>query len=366
MSELYIGLISGTSIDGIDAALVDLSKEQPKLLANHSHPIPANITTQIRALCTPSTNANEIDQLGELDGELGKQFADACMALLDKANTPATKITAIGSHGQTVRHRPEAANPFTLQIADPNIIAEQTGITTIADFRRRDMACGGQGAPFAPAFHQAIAPANIKCCAFLNLGGIANITVLNNGKLAGGYDTGPANGLMDTWIQQHRNLPFDNNGEWAASGTVNNALLETLLADIYFSQPAPKSTGREYFHLDWLHNHAPHIATLPSNDVQATLMALSAQSISHQLAIHSPTVVYCCGGGVHNRALIAQLQALNPNADITDTHSLGIAPDWIEAAAFAWLAKKHMNGEAVDLTQVTGARKPCLLGAKFA
>jgi anhydro-N-acetylmuramic acid kinase len=374
MSALYIGLISGTSIDGIDAALVDFSNTQPALLATHSQVIPAPTTERIKQLCTPNTSASEIEDLGMLDIALGKLFAEAVNQLLKISGKSASDIIAIGSHGQTVRHRPPdqtQANGFTLQIADPNIIAENTGITTVADFRRRDMACGGQGAPFAPAFHQAIAPTNIDNCIFLNLGGIANISVIQQGKLISGYDTGPANGLMDAWIQQHKHLPFDKSGEWAAQGEANSELLATLLTDQYFSLPAPKSTGREYFNLDWLEKarvQGVKITNTPADqlnpqNVQATLLALTAQSISDELAKHQPSVVYCCGGGVHNKALMARLKALNEAITILDTSALGIAPDWIEAAAFAWLAKKHIHSEPIDLTTVTGASKPCVLGA---
>ena len=367
LQSLYIGLISGTSIDAIDAALVDFSQPQPKLLQTHSHKIPSQLRENIATLCTPTTSINEIDLLGETDSALGELFAEATLTLLKKANTPAHNITAIGSHGQTVRHRPAGMHPFTLQIADPNIIAQRAGITTVADFRRRDMANGGQGAPFAPAFHQAIAPDNIERCAFLNLGGIANITVIEQGKLICGYDTGPANGLMDAWINKSQQRPYDKNGDWAASGTANEELLQRLLDEPYFALPAPKSTGREYFNLDWLSDRANELLqALPPENIQATLLALTTTTIANAVATHQPQAIYCCGGGVHNRALISSLDnhpAL-ANTQLFDTSTLGIPPDWIEAAAFAWLAKQHMQGIAIDLGSVTGARKPSVLGLR--
>lgn len=379
MSQLYIGLISGTSVDGIDAALIEVNKTI-RLLGTHSHPIPEKIREQIVTLCHPlknnaideQKNNDYIDLLGATDQAVGELFAEAALALIKKSAVSPRYITAIGSHGQTVRHRPAASSNsagFTLQIGDPNIIAERTGITTVADFRRRDMASGGQGAPFAPAFHQAIAPNNIDRCAFVNLGGIANITVINRGKLVSGYDTGPANGLMDAWILQKQKKTYDENGEWAASGNTNDDLLKDLLADPYFSLAAPKSTGREYFHLDWLMNlSAKHVDTLPPVDVQATLLALTAKTICNEIAKYNPQAMYCCGGGVHNHTLMKALEScLQANGTtVTDTSELGIAPNWVEAAAFAWLAKKHINGEPIDLSAVTGANKACILGMRTA
>jgi len=364
--SLYIGLISGTSVDGIDAVLVDFSNERPELLDSHCHPIPQELRDSIATLCNPSITTNEIDLLGEIDNTLGKVFADAALTLLSKTGISAKQVCAIGSHGQTVRHRP-GVNGFTLQIADANIIAERTGITTVSDFRRRDMANGGQGAPFAPAFHQAIAPANINCCAFLNLGGIANITVIKNGTLICGYDTGPANGLMDAWIHKTRQLPYDDNGEWASSGIADQTLLEKLYADPYFHEKAPKSTGREHFNLSWLESiSGTTLESIAPANVQATLLTLSVKSICNELKQHPSQIVYCCGGGVHNGALIAGIkkEMADTGSKIKDTSALGIAPDWIEAAAFAWLAEKHLSGKAVNLGVVTGARKASVLGMR--
>ncbi|MGB5326067.1 MAG: anhydro-N-acetylmuramic acid kinase [Pseudomonadales bacterium] len=373
MSELYIGLMSGTSVDGIDAALVDLSRARPHLITTHCEPIAKELRKRIAALCTPGDY--EIDRLGPLDRELGACFADATSQLLRKANLTADSIKAIGSHGQTVRHRPpaSAAEPgFTLQIGDPNVIAEHTGICTVADFRRRNIAAGGQGAPLAPAFHAAIAPHSIQSCVFLNLGGIANITSIFKGELRTGFDTGPANGLMDAWIELHRGVRYDRNGEWAASGNVNAALLDALQTHPYFSLPAPKSTGRETFNLAWLQNTlSDSIKTLDANDVQATLVQLGCKTITRAIAAldHSPDAVFACGGGAHNIFFMEQLrgalQEKLPHCKLADTSELGIAPDWIEACAFAWLAQCHIEGRRVALQRATGATHDAILGARF-
>ena len=385
MRQLYIGLISGTSIDCIDAALVDCTEDKPLLLAHHEHPIDLPTKQAIAALCLPGDN--EIDRMGELDLQLGGLFADAAKQLLAKAKLSYKEIVAIGSHGQTIRHRPPKQNHssgFTLQIGDANTIAEKTHITTVADFRRRDMAAGGQGAPFAPAFHQAIAPSNVESSAFLNLGGIANITLVSQGNIVNGFDTGPANGLMDAWILKHKHVAFDNNGEWARSGTVNEALLSDLKAHPYFSEAAPKSTGREEFHLPWLESIIENKYTVCNADVQATLMRLSCETIIEAVfnthaendieqpsTLQTPSVIYCCGGGARNTFLLETLQSICDNnyADasirITTTNEIGIGPDWIEACLFAWLAKQRLDQQPIMLSNVTGASHNVIAGCIY-
>lgn len=370
MKPLFIGLISGTSIDCIDAALIDGSTEKPVLLAHHQHPIDPATKQAIAALCLPGDN--EIDRMGDLDIKLGGLFADATNALLDKAKLTHHDIVAIGSHGQTIRHRPPKqsnAAGFTLQIGDANTIAEKTHITTVADFRRRDMAAGGQGAPFAPAFHQAIAPQDCETSAFLNLGGIANITTVHQGKIVSGFDTGPANGLMDAWILKQNNVAFDNNGEWARSGSANTALLEQLKSHPYFNLPAPKSTGREEFHLPWLETIlANGYEAIRKEDVQATLLRLSSETIADAITQQAttPSVVYCCGGGAHNTMLLEDLQAILSDTKITTTKELGIAPDWVEACAFAWLAQQRLEEKTILLSDVTGAANNRIAGCIYA
>ena len=369
MKPLYIGLLSGTSIDCIDAAVIDASAEKPVLLAHHQHPIDPVTKQAIAALCLPGDN--EIDRMGQMDIKLGGLFADAANALLKKAKLAHNDIVAIGSHGQTIRHRPPKSSDslgFTLQIGDANTIAENTHITTVADFRRRDMATGGQGAPFAPAFHQSIAPQGSETCAFLNLGGIANITLLQHRKIVSGFDAGPANGLMDAWILKNKNCAFDNNGEWARTGKVNSNLLKQLKKHPYFDLPAPKSTGREEFHLHWLESILANGDQLAAEDVQATLLRLSSETIADAITqqAHQPSVIYCCGGGAHNAALLDDLQSILNKTTITTTEALGIAPDWVEACAFAWLAQQRMEGKKVSLSDVTGAKRNRIAGCIYA
>lgn len=369
MSDLYIGLMSGTSIDGIDAALVDLGTPF-KLISTHSEPIDNAIRQRIVELCTPGSN--EIDKLGQLDIDLGKKFANAALNLIRNSGIDASDVAAIGSHGQTIRHRPPESksnqNGFTLQIADPNTIAELTRITTVADFRRRDMAAGGQGAPFAPAFHQTIAPEDIETSAFLNLGGIANITLIHKGELICGFDTGPANGLMDAWIQKNKGEKYDKDGAWAHSGSVNSDLLKELKACPYFAEAAPKSTGREEFNLQWLEGNLHALPDhCPAADVQATLLQLSCETIVEAIddLPETPEVIYCCGGGTYNSAFIKNLQHLCGNKRIADTLELGIAPDWIEACTFAWLAKLTLSNTPTALNKITGAKNRSIYGGIY-
>lgn len=367
MSELYVGLISGTSIDCIDAVILDCNGALPKLIAFHEHPIDNATKQALAALCLPGDN--EIDRMGAMDIKVGELFADATHRVLDKAKLTPADIKAIGSHGQTIRHRPpkqKGKRGFTLQIGDANTLVEQTGITTVSDFRRRDMSTGGQGAPFAPAFHQAIVPDDIETCVFLNLGGIANITLMHKGKVVCGYDTGPANGLMDAWILKNKGLSFDDNGHWATTGSVNTELLAELKSHSYFGLPAPKSTGREEFHLPWLESIIAG-ADISTEDIQATLLQLSTETIADDIAkqSHNASVIYCCGGGVRNAALLGSLQGQLGSTRVTTTDELGIAPDWVEACAFAWLAKQRLDEKPIMLSAVTGAEHECIAGAVY-
>ncbi len=369
MSPYFIGLMSGTSADGIDAALVKIEGGL-QLLHHHCEPIPEALRSEILSLATPGDN--EIDRLGKLDCELGSVFAQAARQLLTASGIAASDITAIGSHGQTIRHRPPAgandAPGFTLQIADPNTIALKTGITTVADFRRRDLAAGGQGAPLAPVFHQFIAPSDCETVGFLNLGGIANITLLHRGKLAFGFDTGPANGLMDAWINRQHGKPYDDNGEWASSGSCNEQLLAQLLKDEYLAAAPPKSTGKEYFNLAWLDQQLARFGgSIDNADVQATLLQLTVHSIA--LALEpltlAPERIYYCGGGANNAALIAALAQHTPQADWYSTSELGVHPDWIEACAFAWFAHQSLHREALPLAQYSGAARNAIAGGVY-
>jgi anhydro-N-acetylmuramic acid kinase len=360
----YIGLISGTSLDGIDAALVDFSSAEARLHTALHTPYSASILSELRSLRQPGDN--EIDRLGELDRCVALAFADAVQALLAKAGVEANRITAIGSHGQTVRHRPSANHPFTLQIGDPNTLAEETGITTVGDFRRRDIAAGGEGAPLVPAFHQALFRLIESPRIVLNLGGIANITCLpplHQGSVTG-YDTGPANALLDAWIQRHRDLAYDDQGAWAGSGQLNECLLLRLLDDPYFVQTPPKSTGTEYFNLTWLDALLPDQAPPPA-DVQRTLVELTARTVADAIKREQfeQAEVIVCGGGAHNCFLLERLGRHLPEASVVTTTAYGLDPDWIEAMAFAWLAKQTLAGLSGNLPSVTGARRAVPIGA---
>lgn len=362
MSELYIGLMSGTSVDGIDAALVDFSQKQPQLIANHYSTFTPELRQQILALCQPGDD--EANRLGELDGILGKQFATATQLLLKKNNMTPSQIRAIGSHGQTIRHHP--GRGFTLQIGDPNVIAAETGITTVADFRRRDIAFGGQGAPLVPAFHQAIFTSTHQDRIILNIGGIANITSLPSQESLPllGFDTGPGNTLLDAWAEKHLHKPRDDEGTFASEGRINTELLNQLLSDPFFKLSPPKSTGREYFNLSWLEKQlTPAISPA---DVQATLVDLTAHSIVNAIQSYFSTgEILVCGGGVHNHFLMQRLRKIADNYTVHSTEKYGIHPDWVEAIAFAWLAKQTLSGRTGNIISATGARQASILGGVY-
>ncbi len=372
-SHLYIGLMSGTSADSIDAALLDLSGT-PKLLDKHSHPLPPDTKQEILALCQPGDN--EIDRMGSLDRQLGHLFAQAVEQLLRQAQLPAQQITAIGSHGQTIRHRPPGTTPqpFSLQIGDPNIIAEETAITTVADLRRRDMAAGGQGAPLAPSFHRALFQPQQGHRCIVNIGGMANISWLAADGTNSGFDTGPGNALLDYWIHKQRQQAFDHNGDWAASGHCDPQLLDKLLQHPFFAQPAPKSTGREAFNAHWLEQQLTH--EIDVCDIQATLTALSAHSIAEAIrqsdprtSVEQPLEIFICGGGTHNRQMMKllshELTARQITSAPNSTEQLGIDPDWVEAAGFAWLAKQCIERQTTDTRATTGARQQTILGGIY-
>lgn len=366
---IYLGLMSGTSVDGIDAVLVSLSDGKPPVLAaSHTHPVPATIRDEIQALM--HAGADEIERMGELDMALGELFAAAANAVINKAGLAPKDIRAIGSHGQTIRHRPRAAHPFTLQIGNPSVIAERTGITTVADFRARDIAAGGQGAPLVPAFHRQMFRSPERERVVVNIGGIANITCLpaDATRPVTGFDTGPGNTLLDQWIRHRQGHNHDDNGQWAAAGRASNELLEQLLADPYFAAPPPKSTGREHFNLEWLQGHLKRLAAPPADaDVQATLVQLTAGTIATAIRRFLPDTqeAYVCGGGAHNRALMAALADNLSGIRVATTEALGLPPDWVEAAAFAWLAHQTLQGQPGNVPAVTGARRAVILGGIY-
>lgn len=365
--ELYIGLMSGTSVDGIDAALIDFSDHTPIVVDTHSHAIPSDLKKSILDLCEPGENA--INRLGVVDRQLGMLFAQSVNALLKKSAINSKEVMAIGSHGQTIRHQPEFEHAFTLQIGDANLIAAHTGITCIADFRRADMAQGGQGAPLAPGFHHyLLADANNSYV--LNIGGMANLTYLPAADKKSnilGFDTGPGNTLLDYWAQQHLHKNYDQNGDWARSGHVISELLSRMLNDPYFAKKPPKSTGREYFNRQWLTTHLMTTSNPAPEDVQATLTELTAQSIAQTINSLDAQAknLWICGGGFHNGYLIDQLQKHCPQQHIRSTEDAGIHPDWIEAAAFAWLAKQTLHQLPGNVPSVTGACQNAILGAIY-
>jgi len=364
--SLYAGLMSGTSMDGIDAALVRLGNGQCDTIATVHHPYPKDLR-QALMVASREPDRTTVDTIGDLDHWVGVCFSDATNTLLEVAAIEPSAVCAIGSHGQTLRHRPHAERPFTLQIGDPNIIANGTGITTIADFRRRDLAAGGEGAPLTPAFHQWLFAARNVSRVVLNIGGIANITVLpGNGGDVSGFDTGPGNGLMDAWTQQEQNRPFDDGGVWARSGEVHLDLLSQMLADPFFALQPPKSTGFEYFNMDWLVNHAGGSA-IPAADIQATLLALTARTIAGAIDHHAPAIdeILVCGGGIHNQSLMDSLQLLLDPVKCSSTEEYGLDPDWVEAAAFAWLARQTLLQQPGNLPSVTGAGTPQVLGGIY-
>lgn len=364
---LYIGLLSGTSVDGVDAALVECHDTDVRIVHTLSYTFPPELQGRLVELTT--TDSCTPEAIGETDAQLGECLGQAAMALIDESGTSTETIRAIGSHGQTIRHRPNLTHPFTWQIGDANRIAEMTGITVVSDFRRRDMAAGGQGAPLAPALHQAVFRSSTEERAVLNIGGIANLTLLpaDPAIAATGFDTGPGNGLLDHWHRQHRGKSYDADGQWAASGQINAALLDELLDAPYFATPPPKSTGREEFNGQWLQKRLANFPGIAENDVQATLSMLTATTVAHALTRWMPSCqrLLVCGGGVHNRQLRHDLRTTLPGVLIESTAALGIEPDWVEAAAFAWLAHRTLEGLAGNLPTVTGARHPVVLGAVY-
>ena len=363
-SPLYLGLISGTSADGIDAALVSF-EPHCHLVFGRTYAWEAGLRGRLVEL-GQGGEATSLEELGELDTLLARAFAEAALQAIADAGLDRDRVHAIGSHGQTVRHRPESAAAFTWQMGDGNVIAERSGITTVADFRRRDVAAGGHGAPLMPAFHAAMLGNASEDRAVLNLGGIANFTLLPRSGPVRGFDTGPANALMDAWCERHTGRHYDAGGALAGSGRPDPALLQRLLDEPWFSLPPPKSTGREQFHLAWLESRLAGDGLSPA-DVQATLLELSAVTIADALLATQPQTrrVLGCGGGVHNAALMGRISAHLPGVVVESTASHGLDPDYVEAMGFAWLARETLAGRPGNLPSVTGARGRRVLGAIY-
>jgi anhydro-N-acetylmuramic acid kinase len=359
--DLYIGLMSGTSLDGVDAALVDLHA-RPRLLATAYLPYPRELKATLLALHVPARD--ELHRASLAGIQLAKFYARAVGHLLRKNRVAARSVRAIGCHGQTVRHQPAAG--YTVQLGNPSWLAELVGIPVVADFRSRDIAAGGQGAPLVPAFHAAVFGDRRVHRVIVNLGGIANLTDLPCRNPVTGFDTGPGNVLLDAWVAARLGIAFDRAGALASRGRPREPLLKALLRDPYFRRPPPKSTGRERFNLDWLRSFG--VARYKVEDVQATLAELSARSIGMAISKYcfGAREVYLCGGGAQNEDLVGRIARVLPRISVASTSRLGIDPDWVEAMAFAWLAQRRLECETGNLSEVTGARTPQVLGAIYA
>ncbi len=368
--QLLLGLISGTSVDGIDCALLQQQGNAFELLATRAHPLSDSLTEAVHALC--QSGPDEIERLGVTDRLLAQAFAEGALQLLEQANVKPSDVRAIGSHGQTIRHRPVAGGhspeqAFTLQIGDPNTLAELTGITTVADFRRRDMAAGGEGAPLAPAFHAAAFAQAGEYRVIANIGGISNLSHLDGETLVCGYDCGPGNTLMDHWIARHRNEPFDRDGNWASQFDPDETLLEKLLTHPFLALTPPKSSGREEFHLTWLNQILAQMAPLEVGVVQSTLMSFTVESLAQAMEANASTVdgLYVCGGGAFNGELMNRLERRLPATRVASTQDLGIDPTWVEAACFAWLAGRTLDALPGNAPAVTGAVGERILGGIY-
>lgn len=362
LAMYFIGLMSGTSMDAIDAALVKFD-DKASLVLYREYPIDNSIRYQIRSV----NDKSGLGHITELDNELGHLFADAVNTLIREAGIGADKITAVGSHGQTVLHRPGGPHPASVQIGDPNIISSSTGITTVADFRRMDMANGGQGAPLASAFHEYQFQQKNKAVVILNIGGMANMTLLTDDGVLG-FDTGPGNALLDDWILEQLGKAYDADAEWAKQGRIHEKLLSLMLTDAYFTLSPPKSTGRDYFNLKWLNTYLGKIDNpIPPEDIQATLLHLSAESISNAIDSVSakPDEVIVCGGGAYNGLLMETLDRLLQDTPLVTTARYGLSPACIEAVTFAWLAKQRIENIPVNLEKITGAAGKSLLGGVY-
>jgi len=353
--EKYIGVMSGTSLDGVDVVLCEIDANRCELLASLEYPMPLELKADI---LTMIEGKSTLETVGQIDHRLGLLFTQAVDALLMRENIDPNSVSAIGLHGQTLWHAPDGTYPFSMQLGDPNILTVKTEIPVVADFRRKDVALGGQGAPFAPAFHEFLFSGLSEYMAIVNIGGMANITVLGEELI--GYDTGCGNVLLDMWIAQHEGESYDKDGEWARSGVVDYGLLDIMMSDEYFEQAYPKSTGREKFNKVWLQGILSGKTHNPE-DVQRTLLELTALSISNEVLRFNRDLVLLCGGGAKNSFLVERMKALMPNVEV----AIASNADMIEAMTFAWLAYKRVHKEEVNLKDVTGASDNAVLGGLY-
>ena len=361
MPELFVGLMSGTSLDGIDAVLADFGDATPRFVGADHRPLAPALRSQLLALQFPS--ANELHVAALAGNDLAHAYAESVKRLVESAGVDASRVRAVGCHGQTIRHQPDAG--YTIQLVNGALLAELTAIDVVCDFRSRDIAAGGQGAPLVPSFHQAVFGSATAHRAVVNIGGLANITDIPAAGAVSGFDCGPGNVLMDAWSARHLGVAYDEGGRWASSGELDSGLLQRLLAHEYFARRPPKSTGRETFNLGWLDSVLSG-AEDPA-DVQRTLLALTARSIADAIASHCPGTreIYLCGGGARNTALSREIAALLPSRKVSTTDSLGIAAEHVEAFAFAWLARQYLAGKPGNVPTVTGARGARVLGALY-
>jgi anhydro-N-acetylmuramic acid kinase len=361
VSTLFVGLMSGTSLDGADAVLVDFVTPKPRTLAFATVGFSADLRDCIMALSQPGSDP--LDLAGTVSVELAKVYAQAVEDVIAAAGVPRAQIAAVGCHGQTVRHRPEKG--FTIQLNDPARLAELIGLDVVADFRRRDIAAGGQGAPLVPAFHEAIFRDAARSRVVVNIGGISNVTCLPASGRTLGFDCGPGNMLLDAWAHKHIGTLFDEGGTWAATGRIDPSLLARFMDEPFLALAPPKSTGRELFHLAWLQERLPR--DFRAVDVQSTLTEFTAQSITDAIDRHCPDAaeIYLAGGGARNSWLVARIKALARTRTVATTDALGVPTSHVESMAFAWLAMKCIHREPIDLTAITGAREPRILGAVY-
>lgn len=369
MAEIFVGLMSGTSLDGVDGVIADLSDDRICVLADGSAPLSSALTQELLALNTPGSN--ELHRAALAANALVRVYANVVATLLEKAGVEVIQVKAIGAHGQTVRHQPQTfdATGYTLQLNNPALLAELTGIDVVADFRSRDVAAGGQGAPLVPAFHQAVFGQRGETVAVLNVGGMANLTVVGPQMAEDvmGFDCGPGNALMDAWCQKHLHQPFDTDGAWAAAGQVHSELLTALLAEPYFAQAAPKSTGRDLFNESWLAAQLQNFCAVAPVDVQATLTELTASACAASVGSYGfkSKQLLICGGGAFNAHLMRRLQFHLPAMQVVSSAVQGLPPLQVEATAFAWLARKTIRRETANLPKATGAQGARVCGAIY-
>ena len=368
MSNLYLGMLSGTSRDGVDTVLVRFGEQQPEVVASLCVAYPAELAAVLKRLVDRRRRPDD-DELALVDEELARFFALSAWALINRAGVDAKEVEAIGSHGQTVWHKPAKHQPESIQLGNPQRIASLTGIRTVGYFRQADLEAGGQGAPLAPLLHAALLTPATGVRAVLNVGGIANISLLSAAQEVVGYDTGPGNCLLDSWISKHKGHNYDDSGQWAASGVVDDKLLQLLYSDPYFSMRPPKSTGVEYFNFYWLQGRLQQdpaeIKHSNFQDIQATLSELTATSVAAAVNNTHAEELLVCGGGAHNLDLLDRLRRLLPATEVTTTAQHGLDPDWVEGILFAWLARERLEKRVQDTRCITGARESVMLGEVF-